>query len=305
MGAGTTCLDALERLHGLQLHVGLTTDGATDCATPAEWIDSAALISPETLNEPLEALLARFAAVGYGSNRRAVAASLLLRFGWAAGFAIAAYLVTDRVPVLTDYALKFSPRGLLHQVWIRDAVVMGLPRDPLAEATDWMDAAPAAISPDYDERARLRECLMASLLDFSEPLVATYHRWSGFSRHALWSMVVSSWGAQFTSIARQLGDADRGISEARALFALTPEIARAAPQLYEVRVDDAARTCQRRAACCLWFKSPGRPFCASCPILSQEERLQRNRNYVRMERLELPPGGGQATRTPANRSLPV
>jgi len=97
-------------------------------------------------------------------------------------------------------------------------------------------------------------------------------------------MVVSSWGAQFTSIARQLGDADWGIAEARALFVQHPEIARAAPRLYEVSVGQTACTCQRRAACCLYFKSPGRAFCASCPVLPEAERLERNRRWVRAQR---------------------
>ena len=93
-------------------------------------------------------------------------------------------------------------------------------------------------------------------------------------------MAVSSWGAQMANIARQLGDPERGIREARAMFALNPEIKRAAPDLYEVRCGKAARTCQRRAGCCLYFKSEGRPFCTSCPILPEAERLARNRAWV-------------------------
>ena len=63
----------------------------------------------------------------------------------------------------------------------------------------------------------------------------------------------------------QVGDSELGIREARETFALSPEIARAAPELYDVRSDDLACTCQKRSACCLYFKSPGRNFCASCP----------------------------------------
>lgn len=38
------------------------------------------------------------------------------------------------------------------------------------------------------------------------------------------------------------------------------------------------------AACCLYFKSPGRNFCASCPILTKEDRLSRNRSWVRAQK---------------------
>ena len=93
-------------------------------------------------------------------------------------------------------------------------------------------------------------------------------------------MTVSSWAAQMANVARQLGDPERGIREARAMFALDAEIMRAAPDLYEVRCGEVARTCQRRAGCCLYFKSEGRPFCTSCPILPEAERLARNRAWI-------------------------
>jgi hypothetical protein len=115
-------------------------------------------------------------------------------------------------------------------------------------------------------------------------VVAAQHAWSRYSRYALWSMVTSSWGAQFTSIGRQLGNPALGIAEARATFALHPELARAAPELYEVSAADAACTCQRRAACCLFYKRAGKSYCASCPLLPEHVRLERNRQWVRTQR---------------------
>jgi len=287
MGTGDICAETLTRVSGLELHLQLLSDADAGGPTAEPWIGQPDLLQPESA--PLAALLARFAAQGFAANRRAVAASLLLRFGWASGFAIASYLACERVPVLSEYALQFSARTLLRKLWIRAARFHGYSSDPLAGAPDWAGAVSDDEAPeDAFSAARrgiaLRRRLLESLLSFSEPLVATYHDWSGFSRHALWSMVVSSWGAQFTSVARQLGDADWGIAEARALFAQHPEITRAAPELYEVSAGEMACTCQRRAACCLFFKSPGRAFCASCPVLSEAERLERNRRWVRAQR---------------------
>lgn len=172
----------------------------------------------------------------------------------------------------------------MHTLSIRDVGFYVTAQDSLGGSSDSVGTVPCAQERPNDERAGLRERLLESLLTFAAPVVEAQHRWSRFSRHALWSMVTSSWGAQFTTIARQLGDAPWGIAEARATFALEPEIARAAPELYEVRVDDAACTCQKRAACCLHFKRPGRGLCASCPILSEAERLGRNRQWVRASR---------------------
>jgi hypothetical protein len=93
-------------------------------------------------------------------------------------------------------------------------------------------------------------------------------------------MVTSSWAEQFANIARQIGDEPWGVREAKAVFELVPELNRAAPALYDVHGGQATRTCQRRSACCLYFKSSARYFCASCPIIPEFERLERNRAWV-------------------------
>jgi hypothetical protein len=278
------CAQTLKQLAGLQLHLQVSTDRqeeSEETARSGRCLSAADLLAPD--RPPLATLLARFAALGPATNRRVASASFLLRFGWAGGFAIASYLACDRVPVLDDYAVLFAPSSLLQTLWIRDVTFHAKPQLP-APLGAGGDALPGRQTVAPDERAWLRQRLLGCLWQLSEPVVAAQHDWSHFSRHALWSMVTSSWGALFTSIARQLGDASRGIAEARATFALHPELARAAPQLYEVSVADAACTCQRRAACCLYFKRPGQSFCASCPLLPETERLERNRQWVRVQR---------------------
>jgi hypothetical protein len=138
------------------------------------------------------------------------------------------------------------------------------------------------------EESDLRRRLLESLIVFTEPIVTTQHAWSGFSRHALWAMVTSSWAEQFANISRQVGDEPRGVREARAIFELVPELSRAAPLLYAVRGGQLTRTCQRRSACCLYFKSSARYFCASCPIIPESERLERNRAWVAKQPLSEP-----------------
>ena len=68
------------------------------------------MIAPD--RDPLAALLERFRLRGFAPIRKAAAGSLLLRFGWAGGFAIAAYLARARVPFVHDYALDFAPTTL-------------------------------------------------------------------------------------------------------------------------------------------------------------------------------------------------
>src|SRR5215475_3221519 len=257
--------DTLLALRGLELHIEVVSQPLD----PTEWLDGAALAEPDGL--PLLALLQRFKSAGFAFNRRAASASLMLRCGWASGFAIAAYLTRARVPFLQDFALHFSPSALLKGLWVREAQFVGRAEDPLAGGPEWTETV--------GEDA-LRERLLESLLAFTEPIIAAHHAWSRFSRHALWAMATSSWAAQFASIARQLGDEKRGVHEARALLALVPEIKRAAPELYEVRSAGNSRTCQKLRACCLYFKSGMGQFCACCPIIPDAERLERNLSWV-------------------------
>ena len=269
-GARAVLEDTLAAVKPLQLYIHYCSEPSIE----TDWIDAPSLAMPTSA--PLADLMARFQSHGFAPSRRAAAASLLLRFGWAGGFAISSYLICGRVPNLQDYGLNFAPKTMLRGLWVRRAQFSCRPGDRLTAAPDWRESVD-------DETLRAR--LLESLIAFTEPVVESQHQWSRFSRHALWSMATSSWAAQFSSVARQLGDVERGTREAQALFALADaEIVRSAPELYEVREDQMVCTCQKRAACCLYFKSPGRNFCASCPILTKEDRLARNRSWVRAQK---------------------
>src|SRR5262245_49383436 len=261
--------DILLALIGLELHIEMVSHPPD----PIGWLDAGALVEPDGL--PLSALLQRFKSAGFAFNRRAASASLMLRCGWASGFAIAAYLTRARVPYLRDFALYFSPSALLKGLWIRQAQFVGCAEDSLAGGSEWMATV---------EEDALRERLLDSLIGFTEPIVAAHHAWSRFSRHALWAMATSSWAAQFANVARQLGDEERGVCEARLLLSLVPEIKRAAPELYEVESAGVSRTCQKLRSCCLYFKSGKGQFCACCPIVPDAERLERNRSWVAAQR---------------------
>jgi hypothetical protein len=247
-----------------------------DPADRRGWMARDLLSDPD--RGPAADLFARLEAAGFGPNRRAAAASLLLRYGWSSGFVIAAYLACARVPGRLDLRLKFSKWTLLEAIWVREATFVGLGGDPLAGSAGWTRTAAS--------RDELRAALIESLIEGTEPLVERMHQWSRFSRHALWSMVVSSWAAQFVAVGEQLGEPCRALAEARAVLTLDPRIAKATPELYEVSDGQSSKVCQNRAACCLYFKSPRRHFCASCPIIPKSERLQRNLEWVQAQTKE-------------------
>jgi hypothetical protein len=223
----------------------------------AGWVSEADMAKLE--EGPQAGLLAALERDGFGGNRRALSASILLRYGWSSGFLIGAYLVSHRVYEGADIALRFSQNSVLMEVAVRAAASV--------RAIELGDIS-------------ARETLARELTARAAPIVEAHHQWSGFSRKALWAMVVSSFAAQFTHVAEKLENPEHGLIEADAVLRLMPETDEARPDLYLVRAEGRRGVCQMRRLCCLWFKGPKRQFCASCPILTDEERLLRNERWI-------------------------
>jgi hypothetical protein len=221
------------------------------------WIDEFDLAFPE--RQPMTKLFEALSEGGFGGNRRALSASIMLRYGWSSGFLIGLWLTQGAVAAGARLSLRFSSNAVLMEIAVRDcARVFGADGDP----------------------AWLRGLLVRELAGRAAPIVEAHHRWSGFSRKALWSMVTSSWAAQFVHISEKLGEPERGLAEADALMRIDPEIEAARPELYMIEADGRRGVCQMRRLCCLWFKGSKRQFCASCPIIPEDERLERNRSWV-------------------------
>ena len=241
-------LRALAPLTGL-LRVVEAMDGE------AGWIDSEALLWPQ--EGALAAVLDRVAApeLGEVQSRKAASAWFMLRFGWSCGPQIAGFLVFDRVLRVDDYALKLPPGRQLDAVCVKAAAVCAA---------------------DGGGRQRL----LASLVRIVQPVLESQHRWSGLSRGALWALVTSSWASHFVHMGQQLGDEQRGRHEAETLFALLPQVSRAAPRLFTVASAGLEGVCQVRRACCRNHRRSGGQYCTSCPLLGEPERLERYRGWV-------------------------
>jgi hypothetical protein len=55
------------------------------------------------------------------------------------------------------------------------------------------------------------------------------------------------------------------------------------PRVHEVTYMDVTHIYQRRASCCRIYLLPQKELCASCPLVSQEERLERNRAWMKTQ----------------------
>jgi hypothetical protein len=231
-----------------------------DADETAGWVDAAALHAPDA--PPLaDGIVADLVAAGFGASRRAVAASLLLRHGWASGPIIAAYLAEGRVLRIQDYALGFTRFTFLERIWIRQADTVH------CEA--------------FVDR---RTALLDSLLAFSEPILNSLRAWSGYSRHALLSMLTSSWMVQFSHAGEMMDCREEAVREGRIVLGRRRELARALPETYVVANGERSEVCQILKACCLQYKGHRRRYCPTCPVIRDRDRLVLNKEWVCREK---------------------
>jgi len=206
-------------------------------------------------------------------DRRTIAAAFALRYGWSAGMAIAPYLLGDCVPTITldNVSFKFGANTLFERVALHHPTgVMlhpggGTPH-PLIQ---WL--------PSHQDLVRW---LRQSLVHQAQPIVDTLYAWSRFARKGLWGMITSSWGAQFMQICEALDAQPSGVQYVVPFFAGTDVVAQMQPSFYPVMYHQVTHLYHRRAACCRYYLLPQGSYCASCPLLSQEERIQRNQTWM-------------------------
>ncbi len=216
-------------------------------------------------------------------DRKVVAASFVLRFGWASGVAIAPFLLHRCVPDvrLENVSLRFSDetffeRAALHEP--RGVIVRreGFAHHPDLEIieTDPDDQGQAADNTELVSRLR------AILLSQAKPVIDALYVWSGFSRRGLWGQVMSSWGAQFTTIFAHLKRHTDALPCAREFFDPACFPKGMTPSFYMVEHAGLKRIYHRRSSCCLYYRVPAGSYCASCPLVSQNERVRRNKEWI-------------------------
>jgi hypothetical protein len=244
-----------------------------DVGRPAEpgWIAGSDLLTASA--GPFNELLARIGERAGTSDRRTIAASFALRFGWAAGMAIAPYLRHRCVPdvALENVSFKFRASTFLERTAIHE------PRGTMVAAD--AHGAPPTIAAVPDARALLDE-LRRQLVAQARPVVDALFAWSGFARRGTWGQLTSSWASHVTTLSENRLDHRPLRPLLESLFAGDDDVARMQPRLHEVRSRDVVHLFQRRASCCRYYLLPAGELCASCPLVSDEARLEKNRAWM-------------------------
>lgn len=244
-----------------------------DSLPPLFWLSHSAMRRPR---EGLYAELLRALMMRSGiASRRFAAASFLLRYGWSTGAMIAPLLMDQPIPwyAAEEADLCFANNTLFQAICLNS--------DGFVIAEDHrFSAHPHCVLSYSDPDAAIR-LVADQLASHAKPVVEALHAWSGFSRKALWAMVSSSWVGQMLNISKRLQlPEDRLRHCLNVFYDASRPLAESLPHWYFIREQEKNHYFHIRASCCLYFKGEKRHFCASCPVIQEEERAERNRRWV-------------------------
>lgn len=134
-----------------------------------------------------------------------------------------------------------------------------------------------------DEPRALLSSLRQQLHDQTEPVVEALYEWSGFSRKGAWGQITSSWASHFVNFCDRIGGQSQALAVVQSFFEGDNDIAQMKPKLHPVTVERTTHLYQRRASCCRYYLLPQGSLCASCPLVSQEERLGKNLDWMKKQ----------------------
>jgi hypothetical protein len=249
------------------------------------WIQGVEL--RDAAHGPFNELLLRIGERAATGDRRTIAASFALRFGWASAMAIAPYLRYDCVPdiELDNVAFKFKESTFFERTAIYE------PRGAVAEDDPRLPHDSLTVVGD---REALLMTLRRSLADQAAPVVDALFRWSGFARRGTWGMLTSSWASQFTGLCVTPND-QRGMQPIiERFFDGDDDVATMQPRLHTVSYGGATHLYQRRASCCRYYLLPQGDLCASCPLVPHEQRLELNLAWMKTQAERRAKAGGHA-----------
>jgi hypothetical protein len=259
---------------------------SVDIGTPSGpgWITGTEL--RDASSGPFHALLVRIGERQQSADKMTIAASFALRYGWASAMAIAPCLKYGCVPdvSLDNISLKFKESTFFERTAIHEPRGTMVASDPAARHSTITGVA---------DQAALLRALRVALADQATPVVEALHGWSCFARRGTWGMLTSSWAAHITSLHGDSRDQRPALPILRDFFAGDDIVSIMRPRVHEVTCLGATHLYQRRASCCRIYLLPGNELCASCPLVAQDERVARNRAWMKtqIERENMPRAG--------------
>ena len=214
---------------------------------------------------PFRALLECIGARSQTDDRRTIAGSFALHFGWTSAMAIAPFLRFRCVPdcSLGNIAIRFNQSAYVDGTAVYEARGTVVADDPCAHHPS-MRTAP-------DDRALLR-ALRDALVAQSAPVVAAVFDWSAFAERAIWGVLTSLWASHFIALWLAHDDQQPLARVLDEFFSGDDVVAEMRPGVTAVESGRRVHLHVRRASCCRFYLVPAGGLCASCPLVSENER---------------------------------
>ncbi len=219
----------------------------------------------DATNGQFRALLERIGARSHTDDRRTVAGSFALHFGWASAMAIAPFLRFRCVPdcALGNIAVRFN-----HSAYVEGTAVLEPRGTVVADDPRAHHHSMRTVPNDRVLLRSLRDALVAQ----SAPVVATVFNWSAFAERAIWGVLTSLWASHFVALWPAHDDQQPLARMLEEFFAGDDVVAEMRPEVTAVKSDGRVHLRLRRASCCRFYLVPAGGLCASCPLVSENER---------------------------------
>ncbi|MGH7649582.1 MAG: (2Fe-2S)-binding protein [Gemmatimonadaceae bacterium] len=208
------------------------------------------------------AVLARIGARSQTDDRRTIAGSFALHFGWTSAMAIAPFLRFRCVPnvALGNVAIRFNNAAYVDGTAVYEPGGIVVAGDPRAEHPSM-----TTVAADPALLRALRDALVAQ----SAPMVEAVHAWSAFAERAMWGVLASLWASHFITMWPAWDDQRPLAHMLDAFFSGDDIVAEMRPEVTAVESGGLVRLRQRRASCCRFYLVPGGGLCGSCPLAAQ------------------------------------
>lgn len=212
---------------------------------------------------PFNALLERIGARSQTDDRRTIAGSFALHFGWISAMAIAPFLRFRCVPNVTlgNIAIRFNRSAYVEGTAVFEAVGTVVAGDERARHPS-MSTVP-------DDHALLR-ALRGALIEQSAPVVTAVQAWSGFAERATWGVLTSLWASHFIALWQPYDDQRELSLMLDEFFDGGDLAAEMRPRVTAVESGGTVHLHHRRASCCRFYLVPGGGLCASCPLATED-----------------------------------
>jgi hypothetical protein len=214
---------------------------------------------------PFRAVLERIGARSQTDDRRTIAGSFALHFGWTSAMAIAPFLRFRCVPdcSLGNIAIRFNQSAYVDGTAVYEARGTVVADDPRAPHPSMRTVA--------DDRALLR-ALRDALVAQSAPVVEAVFTWSAFAERASWGVLTSLWASHFVALWHDYDDQRPLARMLDVFFAGDDVIAEMRPAVTAVESGGRVHLHLRRASCCRFYLVPAGGLCATCPLVSETAR---------------------------------